>query len=165
MTQNSIELDNATGWESTGPGSEQPVLHDGWENGLTLNVNQGDTVNPGMLLAGNFDSVDFPSGFPLSEFYETYYEIGAGPQTTITAPIFLPTPNEDVFVPMPWQDFEGGPFTVGFLPRGSVPPLTLSNLELTSGPINDIGFVPEPASLVLVLTGLVAVTTRRRPRA
>jgi hypothetical protein len=60
----------------------------------------------------------------------------------------------------------GGEHLLSFVPGAGSPPVApfpLGNLELTSGPINDLTvFIPEPSSAVLLLLATVFSALWRR---
>ena len=68
---------------------------------------------------------------------------------------------------MDWPLIRTGANLLEFLPNDGSPdvPIPLANLELTSGPINDLdlGLVPEPGCLALLLVG-AGLLAARRPR-
>jgi hypothetical protein len=120
------------GFLCAGPGGELPVLHEGWEQGLSGNVAQGDTVAPGINLLA---AIGGP--FDIDSFFDVYWD---------GVPLDLPDellPGEEAFIPIPYDPvlFAEGPHMLQFVgdPLNPAPfPLELLNLELTSGEIRKL---------------------------
>ncbi len=119
------------GFVMTGPGGELPVLHEGWEQGLTGNEALGDTVEPGINLQA---AIGEP--FAVDSFFDVYWD---------GVPLDLPEvlfPDEEVFIPIPYDAalFAEGEHLLEFVPTGVPAPydLWLENLELTSGEIRKL---------------------------
>ncbi len=156
-----IMIDPITGWKSEAPDGSWPVLHDGWLMGLSLNVAQGDPVNPGIFMTAADDPAfwsDYPEGYPVDSFFDVFFN--DVPLPGLPELLF---PGVEVFIPAPWPLFAPGPVLLEFVPTGSLPglPLPLANLELSSGPINDLEVVPEPAAWAL-LTAMALLLPHRR---
>ncbi len=115
----------------TGPGGELPLLHEGWEQGLSSNAEQGDAVAPGLNLLADIDEP-----FLVDSFFDVFYD---------GMPLDLPDmlfPDEQAFIPIPYDParFGMGGHLLEFVgnPLNPAPfPLELLNLELTSGPITE----------------------------
>lgn len=154
-----IVVDPVNGWMSD-VGGIRPMLHEGWEQGLSGNVRQGDMVEPGLKLT--VDVVPYPD-FPAESFFDVFFD-----------DFKLPLPNlfagEEVFLPIPYIPAlfaADQPHLLRFVPddpsNPSNPFLPLLNLELTSGSINDLTLeIPEPASILLLLLGTILASARRR---
>lgn len=99
-------------------------LHQGWPEGLVGMTHQGEPPEPVLLL--NLETSVQPSDWTIM-----YNAI----------PLSLPlTPfSGEVFLPIPWEAIVAGPNNLLFLPDSpTAPPLILLNLELQSGPINEL---------------------------
>ncbi len=157
-----IELDSDQLWESIIEDTEQsilPSLHEGWEQGLTGNVLQGDEVNPGLIIEM---ADDWPE-IPPESFFDVFFDDAfLGPFFPGLGDAFLPIPH-DPSDPL----LTGGPHMLSFAPGDGSPPFgpfSLANLELTSGPINDLTLiVPEPEAALLFLLGVALLTLIRVP--
>ena len=157
-----IELAGDKAWESVIEDTIYPTLHDGWEQGLSGNVRQGDTVEPGLIIEMPDDWLE---PIPPESFFDVFFDgVPLGP--------FFPSLG-DTFLPIPYDPADplltGGPHLLQFVPGPGSPPFVpfpLANLELTSGPINDLTLnVPEPSSITLLLLGIVLMALARRLRA
>jgi hypothetical protein len=137
-TGNHIVLSPTTGWSSTLPSGEVSRLHEGWWTGLNLNAQQGDMPHPGINLLA---AISAP--YSIDSFFDVFLN-----GTSIDA--YIPDwlfPGQEVFIPLPLDIFrtiaeeDNGEAQLVFLPTGpGGVPLPLLNLELTSGPINDLEF-------------------------
>jgi hypothetical protein len=98
--------------------------------GLAGNDSQGDPVEPGIkLLADIFEPIPFES------FFDVFFD-----GILLDAPEWI-FPDEESLIPFgyEWPMLTGGPHLLEILPSGPLPyPVPLINLELTSGPINDL---------------------------
>lgn len=133
-------IDPFAGWKSETPAGDDFKLHDGWEQGLRGTQEQGEPVNPGLNMALGFPTTE---PFPVDSFFDVFYDGLLLP----LPPVVLP--GEEVFIPMPpdMVFFAPGPHMIEIMPApGSPPapfPLEILNLELTSGPINEIQLILE----------------------
>lgn len=159
-----IELTSDQVWESIvedlqgGGDPILPSLHEGWEQGLSGNMLQGDAVEPGLIV----EVPDLPPDFPAESFFDVFFDsFPLGQFFPGAGDAFMPIPH-DPFAPL----LSPGPHVLSFIPQGlPFAPFPLLNLELTSGPINDLEFnVPEPSSLILWFAALGCLAIRRRQR-
>ena len=153
-----IELDSDAAWESAIE-DILPTLHDGWEQGLTGNMLQGDTVDPGLIIEM---PDDWPEPIPPDSFFDVFWDgTLLGQFFPAAGDTFLPIPH-DPLAPL----LSGGEHLLSFVPGAGSPafdPFPLANLELTSGAINDLTVViPEPSSAVLLLLAMIGFSLRRR---
>jgi len=105
--------------------------------GLNLNAMQGDTPNPGINLLAYFESAD---PFFIDSFFDVFFN-------GVLIDEFIPgelISGEEMFIPLPEEVWAtilagGSDGIIEFVPTGLMgPELEIVNLELTSGPINDL---------------------------
>jgi len=137
-----------TGWHRILPSGDISPLHEGWHAGLTLNAQQGDMPNPGINLLA---AIDGP--YWIDSFFDIYFNGRKIPDEDVPDVLL---PGEEVFIPLDpvlWATIPegGGPVLLEFVSTDpAADPLELINLELTSGPINDLdydlGIIPGDAN-------------------
>lgn len=130
------------------PFDETFDLHEGWVDGLQGMHAQGDPTLPTLDLV----LADYIYG-------EEWAILLNG--TTIELPSGLLT--GEVVLPVDWTSIQayGNNLQIYALDTPTYD-MDLVNLELSSGPINEIGEVPEPATVVLLGLGGLALLRRRR---
>lgn len=135
-TGSKVTLEPTTGWRSRLPSGEISMLHEGWRTGLTLNARQGDMPSPSIKLLA-----DITEPYMIDSFFDVFFNGIPIPEENVPDVLL---PGEQAFIPLGpeiWSTIPpgGGPVLLEFLPTGSGGlSVDLLNLELTSGPINDI---------------------------
>jgi len=170
-------LDPFTGWRSDAPtpDGEQPELHPGWDQGLSGNHAQGETVSPGVAITAELDPFE---PFPAESFFDVLYD-------DMTIGQFYPGVDNDIIIDIPYDpaapSFDPGTHLLELRPGGTgplpgTPPILITQLQLTSGPINELekslssdpNAIPEPGTMLLALFGLLGLAgwrwRRRRGR-
>jgi len=165
-----ISIDPNPGTGLFDGGLDEPFdLHPGWVQGLSAMEDQPlDSADPFLKVAVDPNS---------SDLWNTWWEFRLNGDL-LNLPLRT-QPGDSIEVPVDWTLLETGTNLLSILPiPSSVPfiesPLVLSNLELASGPINEIdddsplapAVIPEPSAILIWTIGLLgaAAFSRRRVR-